>query len=186
MMRRMISAAAVLGALVAALGCSNNHEDSASPYRNATQESQAPDKDFMMKTAYANLGEVDLGRLAQKKAFDPEVGKFGEHMVEDHTAVNKKLSSLAAKKGVALPVSTDDTHRNLYAKLNDLTGVEFDRKYIAAMIDGHEKVISMFEENAKSAHDADVRDFAKDTLPGLQKHLKMARDLKSKPTGQLH
>lgn len=175
-----------MAGLLALLGCGRNHDDTTAstyPRQDVRQEISSADQEFLKQATYANLGEVDLGRLAQKKAFNKEVGKFGEHMVEDHTAADKQVNELAAKLGVALPVSTDDEHRQLYTKLNDLNGAEFDRQYITSMVDGHEKVVKKFETAAKSGGDTQVRAFAAKMLPSLQKHLTMARELKAKSLG---
>jgi putative membrane protein len=43
------------------------------------------------------------------------------------------------------------------------------------MLDDHQKDVADFEKAAKSAKDADVKDFAARTLPTLQSHLQLAQ-----------
>ena len=45
------------------------------------------------------------------------------------------------------------------------------------MIQGHEQAIQKFEMEAKSGQDPDVKDYASDVVPVLQKHLDKAREL---------
>ena len=51
------------------------------------------------------------------------------------------------------------------------------------MVKDHVKAVALFEENAKLAKDADLREFAEKTLPDLKAHLKMARNLSGKLGG---
>ena len=45
----------------------------------------------------ANQVDIDAGKLATSMASNPEVKKFGQQMVTDHTGVNKQAADLAAK-----------------------------------------------------------------------------------------
>jgi putative membrane protein len=47
------------------------------------------------------------------------------------------------------------------------------------MADGHQKAIDKFNEEAASTDPAPVIDFAKQTLPTLQKHLDTAKSLQA-------
>ena len=42
----------------------------------------------------ANQVDIDAGKLAAAKAKNPEVKKFGQQMVTDHTGVNKRRRRL--------------------------------------------------------------------------------------------
>lgn len=181
MTTRMLILAAAAG-LAAVLGCGTNGDHDASETSNhrGTQDRNNPDAMFLSTAAQANLGEVDAGRLAEQKASDSDVRKFGQHMVEDHTAANGELVSLARRKGITVPSETDSEHKKIASKLANLSGAEFDRKYMEAMVNGHQKVVALFEANSKSARDADIRAFAEGQLPTLRKHLKMARDIYSR------
>ena len=46
------------------------------------------------------------------------------------------------------------------------------------MVADHKATIALFETEAKSGGDADLKAFAAKTLPALQEHLKMAQALK--------
>ena len=56
-------------------------------------------------------------------------------------------------------------------------GGNVDKKYIHEMVEDHEDTVKLFEKASKS-EDADVAAFAQKTLPTLQHHLQMAKDLK--------
>jgi putative membrane protein len=65
-------------------------------------------------------------------------------------------------------------------KFSKLTGEKFDREYAGHMVKDHEKAVALFEKQAKNGDAAELKDFASKTLPTLQEHLKMARDLSAK------
>jgi len=142
------------------------------------------DKDFMTEAAQGGMAEVKLGELAKDKAQNDAVKKFGDRMVTDHTKVNDELKSLASKKGVTLPADLSSQDQKIYDDLSKLSGAEFDKAYMDAMVKDHDTDVGVFKKVAKVAKDKDIREFATKTLPILQSHDKMAhRDLAGLGTG---
>jgi putative membrane protein len=67
------------------------------------------------------------------------------------------------------------------ARLEKLSGADFDREFLSLVIKEHQKEVSVFErESNRAAAPAGLKSFAASTLQGLQDHLKMAQDLSSK------
>jgi putative membrane protein len=130
--------------------------------------------EFMKKAAAGGMAEVQLGNLAQERASSEEVKSFAKRMVDDHTKVNDDLEQVAQKKNVTLPTEVDAKDKALYDRLSKLSGTEFDRAYMDAMLADHRADVAEFERETKST-DADVRDFASRTLPTLQDHLASAQ-----------
>ena len=62
-----------------------------------------------------------------------------------------------------------------YARLSELPGAAFDRAYARDMVRDHEADIAAFRYEANDGKDASIKSFAKQTLPTLEDHLKMAR-----------
>jgi len=67
--------------------------------------------------------------------------------------------------------------------MSALSGAEFDRKYMEAMVKDHEKDVAAFERESTSGSDADLKAWAAKTLPTLREHLQMARDINMKVKG---
>lgn len=130
------------------------------------------DKAFFEKAAKAGMKEVEVSQAVQDRLMNPQVKDFAQTMVTDHTAVNNELSALAARKGVTLPAA-DSKVAEKWGKKDK--GV--DKDYIGEMVDDHEDAVKLFEHASKS-NDADIAAFAQKTLPALQHHLMMAKDLK--------
>jgi putative membrane protein len=123
------------------------------------------------------MAEVELGRLASEKGADARVKAFGQKMATDHGAANEELKSLAATKRIVLSADVDQTHKARYDQLKGLSGAAFDRAYVTSMLADHEKDVAAFQREASSGKDADVKAWAGKTLPTLEEHLKMVREL---------
>lgn len=145
---------------------------------NASNVARVQDN-FWTQAAYGGMAEVELGRLAATKAQNAEVKKFASMMVADHTKANAELKTLAAKKSVVLPTELDSDHKSLMEDLNGLSGAEFDKRYVDAMVEDHEETIELFENNADN-DDADIKAFAAKTLPALKSHFEMIKGIQSK------
>jgi putative membrane protein len=65
-------------------------------------------------------------------------------------------------------------------KLNGLSGAEFDKAYVDAMLADHEEDVALFKSEADGGKDADVKAWAGKTLPSLQMHLDMIKGIKAK------
>jgi len=139
----------------------------------------APDG-FMTEAAKGGMAEVELSRVATTKSQNAEVKKFANQMIQDHTNANTELKQLAGKKTVTLPTDLDAEHKALKDKLSGLSGAEFDREYVNAMVADHEKSVNLFKTQADGGTDADAKAFAAKTLPKLQAHLDMIKGMQGK------
>jgi putative membrane protein len=133
------------------------------------------DKHFMNEAAQSGMAEVALGQLAIDKSQNAEVKKFAQGMVDDHTKMNEDLKTLATQKGVTLPIAMTSEDRKTESRLGKLTAAKFDNEYMKQMVLDHKKDVTAFEQAAKTAKDPDVRAFASQNLPTLQKHLEQAK-----------
>ena len=141
-----------------------------------------PDAKFMMDAAAAGMAEVELGQLASGKATRQDVKDFAKMMVDDHTKANGELTGLAAKKNVTLPTAPGPQHKAAKARLEKLSGVAFDKAYMAEMVKDHEKAVRLFKQESTGGADADAKAWAAQTLPHLETHLSKAREVSGTPT----
>jgi putative membrane protein len=130
------------------------------------------DKAFLEKAAKGGMKEVAVSQAVLPSLMIQQVKDFANMMINDHTAANNELMSLAMAKGVTLPPADP----KLAEKWSDKSG-NVDKKYINEMIDDHESTVKLFEKGARG-DDQDVVAFAVKTLPTIQHHLQMAKDLK--------
>jgi putative membrane protein len=144
----------------------------------------AADRKFVDEAAQGGMAEVELGKLAQQRAGSDAVRQFGARMVQDHGRSGDELKAIAAAKGIAVP-AMDRAHKSEADKLSRLSGTAFDQAYMSHMLDAHKKTIALFEKQAGSGSDEDLRAFASRTLPTLREHLNLAQSaqagMKGKP-----
>lgn len=141
-------------------------------------ENKKDDSEFLVDQAEINLAEIEIGKLAQIKSTNAEVKNFGKMLVDEHTKSASEVSALAKTKNFSLPTSLTEEGQEEYNKLNEKSGVDFDKKFADMMIDGHEKAIDKLRKAAEDAKDQDVKVWASNNIAGLTAHLEHAKLLK--------
>lgn len=136
------------------------------------------DRGFLEQAAQNGHAELEASRLAVQKATDPQVKRFAQTMVDEHTRMGQELQTLARSKGVQVPNEPSMMQRAKLKLLSGADGGDFTSRYVDSFgLSAHEETIKLFEEAARDARDPEVKAFASRGLPGLQRHLTMAREL---------
>jgi putative membrane protein len=136
------------------------------------------DKKFMMEAAMGGKAEVAMAQLALTRSSSDSVKQYAQQMIDDHTKAGDELMQVATMKGITLPMEPDAKHKALLAKMQGLSGAEFDSMYIKmAGVKDHENMQKLFMSESSKGKDADAKGFAAKTLPTVQEHLRMAREM---------
>jgi len=135
------------------------------------------DTEFAQKAAEANMAEVKLGQLAEQKGTTDTVKDFGKRMVTDHSNAEENLKGEATKDKITLPTALDAKDQAAYDRLSKLSGEAFDRAYARDMVRDHRVDVAEFRHEADDGKDATIKAFASQTLPTLEDHLKLAREM---------
>lgn len=134
---------------------------------------------FAQLAASSGLFEVESGRLAMDKAANESVREFARMMVQDHTASNQRLTTLANAHGITVSPMPSGKQQQMLTQNRGLSGNEFDRQYLADQVVGHQETLRIYEQ-ATAAADPGMtpfREFATQSLPMLRQHLQMAQSL---------
>ncbi len=135
------------------------------------------DQAFIKKVIQGDLGEIEIGQLAQKNGGSDAAKSFGEMLANDHSANRDQAQSIASALGVTPPTAPDPQSQKTIDKLSKLSGKAFDRELAKDMIADHQKDIREFTAMQRDRN-TPVADFAKQTLPTLRKHLQTAEDVR--------
>ena len=135
------------------------------------------DTQFAREAAAGGMAEVELGQLAQQKGSSEAVKNFGKKMVEDHSQANDNLKSIASEQKIRLAAGLDRKDQATYDHLSSLSGEAFDKAYARDMVSDHVKDVAAFKKEAATGKNDAIRKFAMETLPTLETHLKMAREM---------
>jgi putative membrane protein len=182
-----------------AAGTAGTNRDSGATAAMARANNADDANRFVEKMGQVGAAEIKLGQLAAERASNPQVKQFGRRMVTDHQKANNELKQVASKMSVTLPTEPDQEHQELADRLSKLKGAEFDREYMKAMVDGHEKVAKELERHAGPAArqgersvgtsgdtatgaNAALEAWASKTLPDVRQHLEQARQIEAKLT----
>jgi putative membrane protein len=139
------------------------------------KNSKSADAAFIRAADQINLAEMKLGKVAEENAKNDLVKKFGTQSMSDHAHMNMELRKITAKQGITLNEKLDSKHQEMLDELAKLKEVSFDKAYTKDMISGHEKAIELFENEAKTGRDPEVKMWAEKCLPILREHLKLAQ-----------
>jgi len=133
----------------------------------------------------ANQVDIDAGKLATTQASDPEIKKFGQQMVTDHTGVNKQAVDLVTKLKVtpednptskSLKSGGDDNLKNL----KGLKGAEFDKAYIDHEVAYHQAVLDAVDKTLiPGAQNAELKALLVKVRPAFVAHLEHAKHVQA-------
>jgi len=196
-MKKLIYAAMIFGTAVAIQSCgggaktSTDKADSANTAKMDTNKKDTSmtvkpaitvndtDAKFAVDAANGGMAEVALGKLALQQSQNAKVKEFANMMVADHGKANDELMALAKSKNITLPATVSADKQKEADDLAKKTGADFDKGYVDAMVDGHKKTVSMFEDESKNAKDPDLKAFVDKTLPTIKMHLQHIEAMKA-------
>lgn len=179
------------------VGAQQNQNPAAQPgYQSSTQANQTsrqetrhpaanavPARLFAQKAAQDDIAEIKLGKLAQDKGSNPTVKDFGTRIVRDHTKNLDQLKAVAAKQNIQLPTEPNQTQMITYDKLSNLNSTQFDKMYARDMVKDHVKAVREFREEARGASNPGIKQYAQNSVPALETHLRMARNMLNSVNG---
>lgn len=154
---------------------SERKTDTKSERKKSESKLSKDDERFVKDAAAGGMMEVDLGKMAAEKAASEEVKEFGRRMQEDHGKANAELKTIASNKGVEVPKALEGKHKKTVDRLSKLSGEEFDRQYMRAMVEDHDEDLKKFEREAEKGKDPEVKQFASKQAPVIKKHLELAK-----------
>lgn len=129
------------------------------------------DQAFIRRMFQSDSVEMKLGQMAQQKSQSDDVKQFAEKMVENRKRLDNQLVSLAKRLDVDQPKGPDKKSKQEIAKLESLSGPQFDQEYIRVVEIGHEKDVKSFKQAAQSAQDPSLQRTAANDEPIIEQHL---------------
>lgn len=152
-----------------------NQQQQTGAVSNDSMSPQAiADRDFLKKALVGGDVEVQLGQLAQQKSQSDDVKEFAQKMVQDHTQMGDQLiKPLAKQLGVDAPKNLPKKDKQFIAKLEALSGPQFDEEYIKAMVKDHTQVLKDFKSEEAATQDSAVKQAVQQAVPVISAHLEL-------------
>jgi putative membrane protein len=129
-----------------------------------------------------NQGEIEQAYLALFKSDNPHVQEVARVMIEEHMLSNERIAFLAQNEGLNMkesPLSEGvlTQAQEIRANLAELSGREFDRRYLQNQVELHEVAIDTVRNQLlPSAEDQDIRQLLNSTVRRLNLHRGEARE----------
>jgi len=177
-----IAVAAAAAAVLGFTATTHAQQEKSTQQSNSAKQGKSAqvakqDRQALERLAQSDMAEIAAGKLAAERASSPEVKKFGQHMVEEHSKMLEEGKKIAESKGVKPPANTDKKHQAALKKLQGLEGEAFDKQFMAQMVKDHEDALKLAEKAAKDAKDPEVKAHAEKGAPHIKEHLAQARKL---------
>jgi putative membrane protein len=127
-----------------------------------------------------NYEEIQTAKAAKSKAGDNQpLITYAETLKGDHEANQEAVKALTNQKNVKLNTTPEKVDEDVKA-LDKLNGGAFNAAFLSDEIRDHEKALSEFKTaRSQFGEDPDVRLYVDETIPVLEAHLKMAKNLQS-------
>jgi putative membrane protein len=144
------------------------------------QQGQSADQTFISKSLEGNMLTLKLLHLAQERTTNPDVKQFAQKLAEAHAGLGNGLKELASKSQIQVPSDLNKEDQQVWQRLSNLRGAEFDREFVQYIIQDHRREFTMYENESKNGQNPMIKAFAVKILPAFKEHLKMAEDLSAK------
>jgi putative membrane protein len=130
------------------------------------------DAAFVRAATEGGRKEVESARDALPQLKSPELKRIAEMLVSDHSNANARLSKIAEAKQWPVPPPSAPA-----APPSGSASSDFDARWTAEMIAGHERSVALYRAQATGGEDKDLRKYARDTLPTIEQHLAQLKSL---------
>src|SRR5260370_14869281 len=120
----------------------------------AAQPAMTPDARFVVKTAQANLAEVQMSAWAKDHALRDEVRAFAGNVLDDHTKLADELRILAAKETATLTAELDPKDAAEIDHQKMLEPNLLDRAYMREIMKWHQREAEAFRREIENGQNA--------------------------------
>ncbi|MGQ7947553.1 DUF4142 domain-containing protein [Flavobacterium sp. WC2509] len=138
------------------------------------------DASYLAEIAKIHASEIEIGKLALQKGLRPDIQKYAQLLIDDHTKSLDELKALAIKKTITLPNSVTDAKDEDYNTLKEKSGTDFDDAFVAMMAEDHEKTVDQITEISQKVTDPDVKLWTSRQVTMFTTHSDEAKKLKEK------
>ena len=137
------------------------------------------DKAFLVKESRGAAYELDIAKMAAKKAVRPDVKGYAEKLVHDHQQYNDALEKLGQTEGMTLPTTPHEADKARIGYLDSLSGTAFDSLFIkqAVKVNAQDKKEGADEKSSTKSQA--IKDFMEKFSDMDAEHEKLAKQLEA-------
>lgn len=143
-----------------------------------------PEIAHILKTV--STSEIESAKLAKKQSKNAAVRSFANHIIKEHTSMNKKIAALSPALGTAnennaISTSLMGGSAATMSSLKDLKGTDFDLAYVDNQAVVHQQVLDTInKELLPNAKNLELKTLVEGARASVEKHLAQATEIKAK------
>jgi putative membrane protein len=123
---------------------------------SVAQDTKSADKSFIKDATEGSQAEINYAKLALAKSQDPNVRKFAEKMITDHSKLIEDMRPFTRKYDVKASGEPVMDHAK-YEELKMKSGISFDRAYVEAMVKDHNDDLKAFIKEVNTTADPELK-----------------------------
>ncbi|MDE1166681.1 MAG: DUF4142 domain-containing protein [Pseudomonas sp.] len=141
----------------------------------ATTACAASANDFIDRASAAGVGQVEASKQALAKTGYDDVKTYANVMIKDHTIINEQLAQLGQKLNIQVPAEAALAGK--VKPMKPIAGKSWEASYAANQVQVQTAVAELFKDEANSSDVPELKAYALENLPTVNRHLKMAQRL---------
>jgi len=118
------------------------------------------DQAFVKSVLERDAGDLQLAKLAQEKSQSDDVKQLGQKVIATRSGLDSQFQLLAKALNVPEPKGPSKKDKQLIARLDGLSGAQFDEEFLKALVKIHRQDIKDFQAEAQTAQEPQVLQIA--------------------------
>ncbi|HUB51336.1 MAG TPA: DUF4142 domain-containing protein [Terracidiphilus sp.] len=143
----------------------------------AGNEQAYRDAVFVQDALRNSQAQVAMSQLAATKSPSQDVQQFSQKMVQLHTSLSNQLKPATKALGVDEPKGPSKKERQEIARLEGLSGPDFDTAYLTDLAKEQQKNLRAFRDEENNAQSPGLQQAAKQDEPVLSQHYEILQKL---------
>lgn len=140
------------------------------------QPVMSQDERFVVRTAQANLAQVQMSAWAKEHALSDEVQKFANEVLNDHTVLADELRSIAVKQTSVAIADLDPKEAAELERMRTLEPNILDREYMREVMKWHQRESDAYRREVETGKDPALKYWAYQMYVKVQAHMKRGDD----------
>lgn len=143
------------------------------------QENQGNfDQHFVKNASADNLFEVQAGQFVEQHAQNQQVKQLAQRLVQDHQRAQQQLEQAARQANIQVPSQLEQWQQAKLQMMQQMAekhpGEIVDSSFAFDQVGAHRTDILCYQFEADHTQNAQLKEYAQQTIPVLQEHLQMA------------
>ncbi|MFE9840700.1 DUF4142 domain-containing protein [Streptomyces goshikiensis] len=134
------------------------------------------DRDFIRKVRLAGLWELPAGRQAQQRGTRPAIRTAGQHLIDGHTELDRRVIEVGQALAVDLPNQPSDQQQGWLRQMDQAQGAQYERLFVQLLRRAHGKVFQLVAQIRAQTRNSMVRALANDANTTVLDHITVLED----------